>query len=121
MTFGVYRHLFFLLMDTDTDETVDRSWKPPKKDFKTEIKIEHCEICGWFVRCPKCGNNSCNASIGLDGQCDVCPTMYDIMCAVGGDKAGSVELSEMVEKILLTRYDNGGSDGKAGKVKKKQG
>ncbi len=48
------------------------------------FKIEKCELCGWFVRCPKCGNNSCNGGFGeVDGkECDVCNVAYVIQDAI---------------------------------------
>lgn len=36
----------------------------------------HCESP--FVRCRKCGNNSCNGGYGLDGECDACPSAYEM-------------------------------------------
>ena len=35
-----------------------------------------CEAA--FIRCPKCGNNTCNGGYGqIDGvKCDVCPLAY---------------------------------------------
>lgn len=61
-----------------------------KKVFK--FTWEYCGLCKtMFVRCPKCGNNCCNAGFGevtLDGkpvtsrklqkhkQCDVCNLAY---------------------------------------------
>ena len=58
-----------------------------------EFKIEWCSGCQCFyVRCPKCGNNSCNGGYGkmdMDGNplpwndrgtesqpCDICPLAY---------------------------------------------
>lgn len=38
-----------------------------------------CELCdGAFIRCPKCGNNSCNGGYGkIDEEvCDVCEIAY---------------------------------------------
>ena len=48
------------------------------------FKIEECEICGWFVRCPKCGNNCCNGASGDvdDEPCPVCPTSYAVQEAL---------------------------------------
>jgi len=48
-----------------------------KKEY--EFTYGWCDMCGCvFVRCPKCGNNSCNAGYGIvDGEkCDVCPLAY---------------------------------------------
>jgi hypothetical protein len=30
-----------------------------------EIKIKHCDVCGFTIECPKCGNNSCNGHMDL--------------------------------------------------------
>jgi len=50
------------------------------------FKVEWCESCGGiFVRCPKCGNNSCNGGYGRDEddkECDVCPIAYELMYAI---------------------------------------
>ena len=38
-----------------------------------------CDMCKtWFIRCPKCGNNCCNAGYGeIDGEeCDICSLAY---------------------------------------------
>lgn len=61
----------------------------------SELKFEweYCNTCGApFIRCPKCGNNSCNAGSGaftIDGKrtmkgfedavtnCDVCDKAYE--------------------------------------------
>lgn len=41
------------------------------------FKMYWCDLCRChFVRCPKCGNNSCNGGYGLDGKCDICPLAY---------------------------------------------
>ena len=42
---------------------------------KYNFQWEWCDQCeDWFIRCPKCGNNSCNGGSGeVDGEdCDVC-------------------------------------------------
>lgn len=40
----------------------------------------NCDYCGPALRCPKCGNNCCNAGYGeIDGEpCDLCPSIYDV-------------------------------------------
>jgi len=46
---------------------------------KFSFQWEWCDMCkAWFIRCPKCGNNCCNAGWGeVDGEeCDVCPLCY---------------------------------------------
>ena len=54
-----------------------------------------CKLCGRpFVRCPKCGNNSCNAGYGtVDGNtCDVCPLAYQYQdLAISAGKEPSKE------------------------------
>jgi hypothetical protein len=45
--------------------------------------VEWCETCGAiFVKCPRCGNNSCNGGYGEDGKCPVCPLAYELMFAI---------------------------------------
>lgn len=43
-----------------------------------EFEWDLCPMCGPHIKCPKCGNNCCNATYGVvDGtQCDVCPLCY---------------------------------------------
>lgn len=44
-----------------------------------QFEIDWCPQCEeHFVRCPRCGNNCCNAGFGTaDGHvCDVCPLAY---------------------------------------------
>jgi hypothetical protein len=46
---------------------------------KMIFTIGWCDLCeAHYVRCPKCGNNCCNAGYGeIDGKpCDVCPLAY---------------------------------------------
>ena len=46
--------------------------------------IEECGLCGWFVRCPDCGNNSCNGGGGkVNGKkCETCTATYAIQDAL---------------------------------------
>lgn len=46
------------------------------------FKVEECGMCGWFIRCPRCGNNSCNGGAGEDGKCPVCVYTYKIQYAL---------------------------------------
>ena len=46
------------------------------------FKIEECGYCDWFVRCPRCGNNSCNGGYGEDGKCPICPLAYAVQAAL---------------------------------------
>ena len=44
----------------------------------TKIIIEWCDACkSWFVRCPRCGNNTCNGGSGEDGKCPLCIKVYE--------------------------------------------
>ena len=65
-----------------------------KKMIGQSFKIKECELCGWYVECPKCGNNSCNGGSGWmdkDGNplpwnsqqedrqpCDMCEYAYAV-------------------------------------------
>ena len=49
--------------------------------------LEWCETCQtFFIRCPRCGNNSCNGTYGEEGpdgrKCPVCPAVYAMTKAV---------------------------------------
>lgn len=84
---------------------------PPKEYPNTSIKLKYCGICGGFyVECPKCGNNTCNGTYGTmpDGtHCDVCETMYDIMYKLGGSEESVVNktnLGEKIDQILQQEY-----------------
>jgi len=44
-----------------------------------KFEWEWCNLCDApFIRCPKCGNNSCNGTFGKvnDEACDVCNLCY---------------------------------------------
>jgi hypothetical protein len=48
-----------------------------------EFTVEWCNTCNCeFVRCPRCGNNSCNGGFGEEGKCPVCEAAYALMQAV---------------------------------------
>lgn len=45
--------------------------------------VEWCKTCRCpFVRCPRCGNNSCNGTYGEDQKCPVCPITYELMAKI---------------------------------------
>jgi len=52
----------------------------------SSFSIEWCESCGGvFVRCPKCGNNTCNGGSGQDedgNKCKICLIAYDLRDAI---------------------------------------
>lgn len=60
--------------------------------------IKWCETCGaTYVRCPKCGNNSCNGGYGEDkdgNKCNVCPVAYELMYALGRATKADSEAKE---------------------------
>lgn len=84
-------------------------WQPTEKDLQMEgkrISIEYCSTCGFtFVRCPRCGNNSCNAGYGEDGKCPICPKAYDLQKFLDSQE-------DLMQELLL--------GGKAEKMKKKE-
>jgi len=66
-----------------------------KKMAYTRISIEYCPTCGaTFVRCPRCGNNSCNAGYGEDGKCPVCPKAYEFQRFLDSQE-------ELMEELLV--------------------
>jgi hypothetical protein len=63
-----------------------------------KFEICWCELCGgFFVRCPRCGNNSCNGGYGEDGKCPVCPLAYEVMYALSKPP----EIDKLVTKLLF--------------------
>ena len=62
-----------------------------------KFEICWCADCGaFFVRCPRCGNNTCSGAFGENGTCPVCPTAYDLMYAIGE----SEKIATLVDKLL---------------------
>jgi len=56
------------------------------KEKDMEFTIHWCPTCnGTYIRCPKCGNNSCGGGYGkVDGKtCDVCPLSYQFQHLYG--------------------------------------
>jgi len=57
-----------------------------KEVIGMKFEVCWCETCtGIYVKCPKCGNNTCNGGYGEDGKCPICPSAYELMYAL--DKA----------------------------------
>ena len=52
--------------------------------FEHKVKLVWCRLCmSFYVECPHCGNNSCNAGYGDDPdnpeeKCSVCPDAYEL-------------------------------------------
>lgn len=60
-----------------------------------KFTVEWCEMCGHYIRCPKCGNNSCNGGYGVVNgkECDVCPLTYqyqELMFILEADDASNI-------------------------------
>ena len=54
------------------------------KTLLATFGVEWCDQCGMMIRCPRCGNNSCNGGRGeMDhtggGTCPVCNIAYELM------------------------------------------
>jgi len=63
-----------------------------------ELKLElvWCYTCGGlYVKCPRCGNNSCNGGYGEDGKCPVCPQAYELMYLLS-----STKIDKLIEKLM---------------------
>jgi len=69
------------------------------KTNKWYFEWDWCDFCEKpFVRCPKCGNNTCNGGYGTDilgNECDVCRLAYDFE-----DKAYKGGFVPSKEKLL---------------------
>jgi len=88
-----------------------------KKIVGQSFAVERCEFCGWFVKCPKCGNNCCNGGFGnmdKDGNplpwntqdkdaqpCDMCPTAYAVQDALHGEINVKVNYEELYYELLF--------------------
>lgn len=76
----------------------------PNPPFQ-KIEIKWCRVCGvWYIKCPRCGNNTCNAGYGedltkSDKKCEVCPTAYQL----SDELHKNSKISEIINKLI----DNG--------------
>jgi len=89
-------------------------YKPTEKEIQMEdkvIRLEYCGLCdGFFVRCPRCGNNCCNAGSGeeADGsQCTMCMKAYELQDILN-------KHSDLIEELLLNGTKGG--ERKKGKI-----
>lgn len=72
-----------------------------------EFKICYCNMCrAFYVECPRCGNNTCNAGYGENGECPVCPEAYKVMEGINGAKIGEEKLDNVVENLLHWKNQN---------------
>jgi len=63
-----------------------------------KFEIEWCDNCKvFFVRCPRCGNNTCSGDFGENGNCPVCPIAYEVLDTI--QKAPMV--SAAINKLLF--------------------
>jgi hypothetical protein len=87
-----------------------------KKELITGMfEIRWCVTCNaFYVKCPRCGNNTCNAGYGEDGKCPVCPLAYDVMYAISKNE----DAEQKVEKLL---FANGGTKDSEGDMFKELG
>ena len=61
-----------------------------------EVCIKWCSLCKcWFIKCPRCGNNSCNGGSGEDGKCPVCLIVYKLKDSIS--MKTSLLLTKLVE------------------------
>lgn len=88
--------------------------KLDRKDFIIEpnqiivsesIVIKWCNLCdAFFVKCPRCGNNTCNGGSGEDkespdGKCQICNIAYDLADSINK----SPDVDKNIEKLLHWR------------------
>lgn len=74
---------------------------PSEKDLQMEgknIRLKYCSLCGGFyVECPRCGNNCCNAGAGQEkdgGKCIMCMKSYELQDALNKYRG-------LIEELLL--------------------
>lgn len=49
----------------------------------SSAEIHWCGHCGtWFVRCPRCGMNSCSVVYGEEGTCPKCPEVQEVTAKI---------------------------------------
>lgn len=61
---------------------------------------EYCPLCdAYFVRCPLCGNNCCNAMYGtvVGKPCPECPATYAYQAAHWDDAPAKTPLDKPVD------------------------
>jgi hypothetical protein len=51
-------------------------YKPTEKEVQMggkDIRLKYCGLCdGFYVECPRCGNNTCNAGAGAEEDGKMC-------------------------------------------------
>lgn len=89
-------------------------YTPTEKEIQMDgkvIRIEYCGLCdSFFVRCPRCGNNCCNAGSGKEEngeQCILCMKAYEFQDILNNH-------GDLIEELLL----KGNKGGERKKVKK---
>jgi hypothetical protein len=67
-------------------EIFGEKYEPSEREIQMgdkSIRIQFCGLCdGFYIECPRCGNNCCNAGAGKeeDGetQCTMCLKAYEL-------------------------------------------
>ena len=74
----------------------------------TEIKIKWCPLCGWYIECPVCGNNSCNGGRGTinDKECEYCDNIYILSDCIGADAETSMVLTKILQPKRKLEREN---------------
>lgn len=80
-----------------------------------EHTFDYCGMCGWMVRCGKCGNNCCNGMYGRLGpddlpwdeqeECDECRNAYDMKDNVKDSPELMAKLHDFLVAYYLERSD----------------
>ena len=72
------------------------SQKPSGAGRRERMEIKWCSLCNtWYIKCPRCGNNSCNGGYGENGKCLVCKDVYKLQDSI------SIVTGELLEKLVL--------------------
>lgn len=77
----------------------------------TEIKFKWCTLCGWYIECPICGNNSCNGGRGtVNGkECEYCDNIYFLQDCI--DAEASIILTKLLTP-KIKKVQKRGKDGR---------
>lgn len=82
---------------------------------KYRLEFRWCDLCeAWYIKCPKCGNNSCNGAYGTDEsgkKCQVCPKVYDLQSAIN-ESSNMESIYELLGELIPRCKDTEVSDGK---------
>jgi len=67
-----------------------------------EVVLRWCDLCKlWYVKCPRCGMNTCSGGRGEDGKCPMCLLAYKF-----DNKLNESGLSPLIDELLgKEKYD----------------